>query len=508
MGSFAKPIRAAILAAALTVAAASSGADKPPPFDPNFPKALSPVLPGDVDTVLQKELDAAKEFDATQRLFDLLSWQSFLALNWPTDKAGIPAKSIADRAFGPPAWNRLTESQAIFRADGKEPRACAPKLAQAAAAQPRELAIVPVRGQAALPEEAGNSELLVLGNVTAVGELSPLALDRLDDTTQAFSGPLVDQNHNFVFYQIFLDPNEVGYICQNKLYNLNGQAAFSQAGNTVKFPQGDFHTPSSGAIELKLAWKILEPGKGDLPERFLTMQAFVPDATTATHWRKVTVGLVGMHIAHKTASSPQWIWSTFEQVDNLQGGGLAHPKIKASFFNPATPTALVNTQPDTKIQPLPPTQVLRAIPIPPDKEALNHQVQQILAAQHSVLQYYQLIDTQWPTDPGAYPTPPGDANLPDAIANKSGGRPTPVYLTNMTMETYFQQGNQPAYQQEENAPQTVAMAFGTESCMGCHSSAGVATSVSIVSGKPKATFGGQLTGDFSWLLKQKATFGP
>ena len=34
-------------------------------------------------------------------------------------------------------------------------------------------------------------------------------------------------------------------------------------------------------------------------------------------WKAVTVGLVGFHIAQKTETSPQWIWSTFEHVDNL-----------------------------------------------------------------------------------------------------------------------------------------------------------------------------------------------
>ena len=39
--------------------------------------------------------------------------------------------------------------------------------------------------------------------------------------------------------------------------------------------------------------------------------------------------------------------------------------------------------------------------------------------------------------------------------------------------------------------------FATESCMGCHSSAGLYTSLS-------GSQSGQLTGDFSWLFTQKA----
>ena len=132
------------------------------------------------------------------------------------------------------------------------------------------------------------------------------------------------------------------------------------------------------------------------------------------------------------------------------------------------------------------------------------------------MQYYQLIDTQWPTDPAAAPTP-WTAGLPGAITNKPGGNPTPVYLTNITMETYFQTGVQPACQQEE-VPNNVTCppdpknppppgtpvadgtpVFGTESCMGCHSSAGL----HISKNAPK-TKSGQLTADFSWLFSQKA----
>jgi hypothetical protein len=166
----------------------------------------------------------------------------------------------------------------------------------------------------------------------------------------------------------------------------------------------------------------------------------------------------------------------------------------------------------------------------------------VLAKAGSVWQYYQLIDTQWPTSPK---TPPAswDSGLAQAVANEPGGQPTPVFLTNVTMETYFQGGNQPACNQEEavsdsancppsydsvtpgtqiNAytpspvfwnsalnngsapvkPGVSTQILATESCMGCHSSAGIYTSYDPKTGKK--TKSGRLTGDFSWLLTQKA----
>ena len=71
------------------------------------------------------------------------------------------------------------------------------------------------------------------------------------------------------------------------------------------------------------------------------------------------------------------------------------------------------------------------------------------------------------------------------------------------METFFQKGNQIAGLMENSTtkgtkrPITI---FGTESCIGCHSSAGIA--VSYNKKLNKVEFGEQLSGDFSWLLEK------
>jgi hypothetical protein len=307
----------------------------------------------------------------------------------------------------------------------------------------------------------------------------------------------------------------VSYTCENKLYSTNGQIDFAKTHKTVDLPSGADTQDASGAFEVKLAWKIFEAG--DDPARYLSMPAVVAAAVNGKQVDKnVRVGLVGMHIAHKSKSSPQWIWSTFEQVDNLDVNPVAHPKLRPSFFDPSCPACVPNQEPP-KIngvwQTSQKTQAVRAIPIPNDKRDINVEAEAALAKIGSPLQYYQLIDTQWPTDPAAKPTP-WTAGLPGAINNKPGGNPTPVYLTNMTMETYFQKGVQLACKQEElpdnvtcpppvfqNAPPGTPVAdgtlvFATESCMGCHSSAVIYTS--------KTTQSPPLTADFSWLFSQKA----
>jgi hypothetical protein len=513
----------------------AAGAQMPglPPYlaaFPDFAPRLAPAMPGDVDINLQHALEAKHAFPEVQREFDLYSWQMFLALNWPTDDKGQAAPKFTDTAFGAPHWTLWHNSASIYQTDGSTPAACIQPGFRALALT-RDLSKPVSRGLAAFSTQAtaGTSPRTTrfLGVISAVGELN---VSKLSEISQAFSGPLIDQNGQFVYYEIMIDPNEVGYLCDNKLYNINGQVAFSGAGGHVLMPSGTPQTDWSGSFELKLAWKILGPH--DDASRFYTQAAVVmdqgPDGKPVE--RRVTVGLVGMHIGHKSESSPQWIWSTFEQVDNIAVDQVAHPTVNPSFADLNCPLCTINVQPQPNaggVYPRIPTQVWRSIPIPPDKVALNSQAQAVLAKLGSVFQYYQLIDTQWPTSPGAAPANP-NGPLPDAVANKPGGDPTPVFLTNVTMETYFQGGVQPACNAEElpsgqacppatpvwTSPMnakggpspTVANVnvFASESCMGCHSSAGIWISYNPATGQGNQS--GQLTAGFSWLLAQKAAY--
>jgi hypothetical protein len=502
----------------------SAAAQTPPPpylaAFPNFAPIPTPPFPGDVDTKLKKKYDDAKQFAEVQRLFDLDAWQMFLALNWPTNGQGQPAALITDYKFGPPHWTLWQTSSQIYRSDGKRPVACgpAPNAALEATAQ-RPAPLLRGLPLMAKPANVDPRSVLLLGNLSAVGNISIVDLSEgHGETNQAFSGPLIDQNGNFVHFDIALDPHEVSYICETGIYTINGQEDFSKKNNsTLTFPSGTDGADWSGSTELKFAWKIIDQSKGDQPDRFFTMTAIIPTADGGT--RQVQVGLVGMHIGHKSQSSPQWIWATFEQVDNLVGDTMAHPPIKASFYDPGCQICVPNLDPEVTGDTTTPVQAVRAIPIPGEKQSLNAQAQAALKALGSVWQYYQLIDTQWPIDPTAKPTP-WNAGLPDALNNKPGGRPTPVFLTNITMETYFQAGVQAACHQEElphsvacpsgdvtasNVPKAVADAtqvFASESCMGCHSSAGFFKTFDAKTGS--GVTWPQLSGDFSWLPAQKA----
>ena len=321
------------------------------------------------------------------------------------------------------------------------------------------------------------------------------------------------------FTRVLIDPEQVAYLCRHGLTTAAGQAAFLQGGNTIEFPRGNEHEDASGSFSVKLAWKIIDAQRGERGDRFFTMPARVRDLDErgAPIDRPATVGLVGMHIVHKTESSPQRIWATFEQVDNLAIDEIAHPGRHASFHSDACPICAPNQPPRLDMQghlDRTPVQVARAVPIAPETGELNREAEASLARSGSVWQFYRLIGVQWPTIPSA--TPPGpDGDPLQQMIDRSGGAPNPKFLSNVVMETYVQpkiswMGVQPEAPDSENVMTPAAamppphaghgLAIVGESCMACHALAPVVTRAAVAG--QTMTSGPALSGDFSWFLSQ------
>ncbi|KAA1243735.1 hypothetical protein [Aquimarina sp. RZ0] len=493
----------------------------------NFPTPLSPDTPWDIDPVLKKQLDAQNKPAEVQRLFEILSWQWFIALNWPTDDTGKPKSKIEDA--GNPRWFEWKESYEVFLPNGQKPA-------------PWGVFTPPAHFPK--PDTYAGEKLLFRTNKFVDFEHPDIE----DEVNQAFTSPIWDQNGNITRYEIRMNKVEFEYVVQNELYNYDGQIVFAKNQGNVKFPEGN--PKKEGAIEIKIAWKILTDT--DIESRYFTTDGYVINADGTYTKRKV--GMVGMHISSKTKSSPQWIWTTYEQVDNLEVNLLDTidgKPLRPSYNDPNCAICPINVLPDTIISATNPkikTQIQRVIPISGATEELNANVQSLLKAAKSKLQYYQQIGTQWPTAPEAPPYTLKDTTtytLPQSVTNKSGGNPTPTYLTNMIMETYFQGGtitgssdkilqsftrdgkiqyqdtldsynvyiaNEPAYFQMNNFPMgtdtknTQQVIFGTESCISCHFSSSIATGFTENNGIKTPVFGLPTSADFSWLLNQKASF--
>lgn len=492
----------------------------PPAAVPVAPKPNAPLLsqlasrslitlPFDVDVAKVDALLKNKDVLGAQRLFDEVSWQAFLALNWPAKDNGEPdpSKTLDDTA-APRTWLFWRPADTIFLPQGARP----------AEWKTEKAAMELFRGKAAWRQHEN-------------GPPNPNA----NETFQAFSGPLVDQNGKWVRYQVLVNGEEFAYILNNELYSLDGQAKFSQttsdkSDGTLEFPSNDPGKGTHGAIEIKLAWKELSPQEV-ASKRFFATDVQVKRVKSKAELEKlkktevietVKAGLVGMHIAMHTKSSPEWIWSTFEQIDNVRphaGDGktvinpsFASPKVggcpdgkpnnavvnvlaKHNGYlgpNDTVPVERADKSANTWIESktTTPVQVCR-VSVPEQgqlnpldgklgavAQKLNGEVQALLP--NSVFKYYELIDTQWPIRPNAPAFAGGEKTAPESITHKTPGDVVPVFLVNSIMETFFQKGKQPAGPLEQDdrlapgaPPIDSTEVIGTESCVGCHYSAGI-----------------------------------
>jgi len=120
---------------------------------------------------------------------------------------------------------------------------------------------------------------------------------------------LIAQNGTFVRYLAAYNEPEFTSILSNKWY----LAANLPQNQSLL---GDRITVPVGSLNVKSSW--IDMRNIPHPERYHTRTAWLQDPISGTcSTNPVIVGLVGLHIVQKTPSRPQWIWSTFEQVDNV-----------------------------------------------------------------------------------------------------------------------------------------------------------------------------------------------
>jgi hypothetical protein len=375
----------------------------------------------------------------TQKDADVFSWQTFIAMNWPAAASSCgPDTSNGSSILngkGPVVWETYLSTDQVFVTSPAVPAPWCTGMANS-------MAHIPQKVQE-LARKTGVYRFLHLTSKSS----SPHGLE------QAVGGPLVDQNGRFVRYEVRINQDEYNYITTNNLWNQAGQNKYTQ-DSLINMPAGPSTFGPAGAMEFKAAWKIL--GKGDDTNKFYTITAIVynNDSDSASPGpNPVKLGLVGLHIAHKTALQRNWVWSTFEQEDNLT----------TSFYNPACSTCPVN-------QPIPgsnytelnpngtpinkPTQVTRVNKVDdPFADSVNRYFQNLLKG--SVWAHYKLVSAQW----------------------LKFENMTPQFLANTVQETYVQGPNPPSYggfQLNFDQPyyaDSLYQPFAkgiSSSCMGCH----------------------------------------
>ena len=331
--------------------------------------------------------------------FDDYSWRAFVALVWPalSGQRGVPDPSLPITTTGKPlVFETYKADWETFQPNGAAPSAfnsnasvwtSDPSQSPCPMAKPGDFLLAPIA-------KFGNVGLAGVGDLVSV---------------------LIAQNGTFVRYLAAYNQTEFNQILQGQFY----LAANLPQNKKLVGPPIVFQ---NGSIDIKSAW--IDMTNVPNPSRYYTRLAWLVDPISGQcSQTPVPVGLVGLHIVQKTATRPQWIWSTFEQIDNVPPPGFVpptppNPPTQTFTFNDGTATPMPGSPPSDFIwsnassatSPPPPVNIQRLKPVNGSTVSTNGQWQSALKAQNSVWQFYQLTMTQWPV-PGGTPTNPGTPNF-------------------------------------------------------------------------------------------------
>lgn len=392
--------------------------------------------------------------------FYAFSWSEFFALNWPAKTAAgqPPVRGVPDeqKTIGDPGMRVWETWKSDFELFPRQPGYPA-TIVQPTAWESWDVAEPPCTGASNKP--ALGTEVLPLfakGESSLPGEVN-----------QAMAGPLVDQHLQYVRYGIKINQAEYDETKEKQWFLRRNLSTYPKPPNLFSASTAGHY----GAIEIKAAWRILTDAEARAtPSRFYTVKAWVADPSKRGECSLATVGLVGLHIAHKTNEFSGWVWSTFEQVDNVPGSGSA-PPLGFSFNKPSpgpvpnwgfTPTGAFKpvAVENLPLKPTVATLVWRVNPIREDIAALNESVHALPALKGTVWQFYELVDAQWQT---AFPTPVRVSNpaTSEDLYGQLKAFPQEA-VANVTMETFFQGKTAGGATNRIGLP-----TFGT-SCVHCH----------------------------------------
>jgi hypothetical protein len=397
--------------------------------------------------------DPSKPLENLQRGFDFYSWLTFIALNSPADGRGIEQAAPNTKT----KWEDMSNFRQLL--DVMLPGGRAP--------------------------EWGDEKIIPAG-CRSQYKSGMMVIEMIEETfNQPFkTGPLIDQRGSYALFDILMNKQTFDYIERHGLYSKPVQMSEDRSKLKIDFPAGESAKDDPGSIILKVSWKILDPK--DDKGKFHTVDALISmprhDPQSEPPCLRKTLGLVGFHVMHKTKTRPQWIWTSFEHIDNVpEKKDVEARNLKRSynFFDPSCDAAKCKVN-QTPPRPWDPqhalglkfhnkefkSQITRVIPLTDATKEMNKKFQDILGK--TVWKNYMLLSTQWPSDAGERP-----AGVPPSCAQRFSDEtnpeprtdfkkepdmtcaPTPTYLANSTLETYSQ-GSEP---------------LASSSCMACHGNA-------------------------------------
>lgn len=414
-------------------------------------RAEAGVLPAS-SWVVPQDVKPSNGVSPSQSDWENFGWQTFVAINWPSatpSAAGISGLPNTQLTIGASSSNgaMIPAVWGTFRSENNT--------MLAAAQDPGPWSNNPV------PIPSGCAALTSSNPVSPGFQPVVFAMiSKFGNVNQASGPPLIEQSGWYVTYDIRLDQSEYTYLQQNGYYNgATQQSVESKSGQLLPIPrtgqEAMFNPPlpmlaQYGALEVKTAWRVLDPQKDQaIIPRYFTQWGYFLQQDGTTCQGPTLFGLIGLHILRLTPTTPAtWFWATFEQVDNVTAppGGASATLAAANTPN-GNCTAQDNVPPPIPSQNIPwngtakpVTNVCQVTNISSSVQQINQNWQGNLAG--TVWQYYQLIDTINPSVTGGpqYPIPVTNSNVNTNI------------LANTTMETYVQ-GAGPG---------------NGQSCMDCH----------------------------------------
>ena len=281
-------------------------------------------------------------------------WDLFFYTNWPAlagpDHRGQPdpAKKFGT---GPVVWETWKNTSETYLCNGHSPA----KWNAAEPIPPPLCPASPLPIGAPQPSDSGDLWQDMTG----------------DSEVDGF--PAQDDANQDILYEIRMDKSTFDYVVKRALYNIDGQIKYAASKGALNFDWS--------AIEVKASWRWLDTNQpGCTAQDYFTANALWAQRESSgkfQKWRTGLMGLTGLHII--TKALPQWVWITFEQVNNTKC---------------------------TKVQ--------RSYPIPDNIAKVNAQMQKALAG--TKWANYEMVGVQ--------------------IAAMDGSNP--VLLANTQIETMFQ----------------------------------------------------------------------
>jgi hypothetical protein len=247
--------------------------------------AQAPVLPSlksllELVNSPQNSMKLAKN-DPVQYGWDLFFYSDWPALTDPKHR-GEPDSDKQFGQTGTVVWQTWKNSSETFLRNGKKPESWTTQ-----EPVPAEVSTIPFQ-----PSDGGNVWQHLTGNSEVDGF------------------PVKDSEGADILYEIRQNQSTFDLIVKHDLYYVQGQIEYAKSKGDVKF--------DASAMEVKPSWRWLDTTKpGCQTQDYFTANAYWAEKDSSgnfTGWKTGLAGLTGLHIL--TKALPQWVWITFEQVNN------------------------------------------------------------------------------------------------------------------------------------------------------------------------------------------------